>query len=182
MIRKPANKFVGSNQNGCSRIFVDSAVQNYGNEKMARNLRGRVYIDRHVQGALAKRVLLHWFMFFAAFAVAILAIQYLVGKPSMSLRELLVEAWHNHGILLVLMAAMLPSFVWDTIRFSNRFAGPIYRFKRSMSELAAGDNPEPMKFRDNDFWSELSEDFNRVAETVRNQKNAESKPENSQTV
>jgi len=63
------------------------------------------------------------------------------------------------------MLALFPAFMLDTIRFSNRFVGPIARVRRHLRQLGEG-NTERCSFRDNDFWSELANEFNSVAERV----------------
>ncbi len=75
------------------------------------------------------------------------------------------------GLLLigVVMLALFPAFALDTIRFSNRFVGPIARLRRYMRELADGENITTLAFRDNDFWSEVADEFNQVVELVQEQ-------------
>ena len=56
----------------------------------------------------------------------------------------------------------------DTIRLSNRFAGPVSRLRNAMRKVADGGSYEPLKFRGNDFWTELADDYNRfMVETER---------------
>ena len=68
----------------------------------------------------------------------------------------------------IVMLCLLPAFMLDTIRFSNRFVGPIARVRRHLRQLATG-NTEKCFFRGDDFWSELAEEYNAVAETVEKQ-------------
>ncbi|MFN5709871.1 MAG: hypothetical protein ACK48X_17590, partial [Planctomycetota bacterium] len=58
----------------------------------------------------------------------------------------------------------------DIIRFSNRFAGPMVRLRRFMKELGEVGDAPPLKFRDDDFWSELAKDFNLCRERIIRQK------------
>jgi hypothetical protein len=37
------------------------------------------------------------------------------------------------------------------------------RFRRTLRELADGETIDPLKFRDADYWSEMADDFNKVA-------------------
>ena len=50
------------------------------------------------------------------------------------------------------------------MKLSNRFAGPVMRLRESINSLAQGEPVKELTFRDNDFWRELSEDFNRIAQ------------------
>ena len=65
----------------------------------------------------------------------------------------------------IVMLALFPAFMLDTIRFSNRFVGPIARVRRHLRQLGAG-NTERCQFRNNDFWAELAEEYNVVADRV----------------
>ncbi|MGI9456341.1 MAG: hypothetical protein ACR2NU_07250, partial [Aeoliella sp.] len=61
---------------------------------------------------------------------------------------------------------MLPLAILHILRFTHRFAGPIVRLRRSMRELAAGEAPPRLKFRDLDYWQELADDYNSLADAL----------------
>lgn len=129
--------------------------------------RSKIYVDRAVQGAIAKRVILHWFLFFSLTSVSLLTLEYFLGDAQLSMLEHAGVVVNKYAFFFVLMLAIMPTFIYDTIKLSHRFAGPIVRFKESLKGLANGEDVPNMKFRDNDFWLEMSEDFNRVADRVR---------------
>jgi len=62
---------------------------------------------------------------------------------------------------------VLPFLLLDLVRVSHRFAGPVYRLRSSLRDLADGKTVAPITFRDNDFWYEVATEFNRVLERVR---------------
>ncbi len=62
------------------------------------------------------------------------------------------------GVMFLLM----PVFLRDTLKMSNRFAGPMYRLRIALKKMAGEDVPAPIKFRDGDFWQEAADDFNTV--------------------
>jgi hypothetical protein len=128
--------------------------------------RSRVYVDKTVQGALAKRMILHWAVFFLLCALSLFTLEYFRGNPELSMAEHLHVVWGKYAFFFILMLAIMPTFIYDAMKLSNRFAGPILRLKESLKNLADGKKTKNLKFRDNDFWIELSEDFNRVAERV----------------
>ena len=51
-------------------------------------------------------------------------------------------------------------------RVTNRFAGPIFRLRRSMRELADGEHVEPVHLRKGDYWQDVADQFNRVIQRV----------------
>lgn len=134
------------------------------------NKRGKVYVDKSVQGALARRIVTHWLLFFALSVISLSALELFLGDPALSLAGHLQVLWGKYAFFVVLMIAILPSFVYDSLKLSNRFVGPVMRLRESISELAQGRQVGELKFRDNDFWRELSDDFNVVAKNVQESK------------
>ena len=61
---------------------------------------------------------------------------------------------------------MLPIFAWDTVTLSHRFTGPMYRFRKTLQELAARGEAPSVKLRDGDFWQEVADDFNAALERL----------------
>lgn len=130
------------------------------------NKRGQVLVDKTVQWALARRIIAHWCIFFALSLISLGAIELLFGDHSLSLTGHLAVLWGKYAFFVILMVSVLPTFIYDSLKLSNRFAGPIMRLRESISSLAKGEEVKELKFRDDDFWRELSDDFNAVAQRV----------------
>ncbi len=129
--------------------------------------RSKYYIDKTVQGAIAKRIILHWLVSFALIGLAVFTYEYFVGDAKLSLMQHAGVLIAKYSSFFLLMLAVLPTFVYDTVKLSHRFAGPVVRLKDSLKKLADGQAVAPLNFRENDFWRELAEDFNRAADRVR---------------
>jgi hypothetical protein len=136
---------------------------------MGRTQRKQHFIDSHVQGALLKRICAHWLVFFFVSAFAIILLQTLLGDPSKTLGERLRLETGEFMFMGIVMLSLFPAFMLDTIRFSNRFVGPIGRVRRYLRQLKEGQT-DHCSFRDNDFWAEMAEEFNSVADLVESQK------------
>jgi hypothetical protein len=89
-----------------------------------------------------------------------------LSNPLIPISAHFEELWWTQGPFLLVMVFLLPMFVLDTIKFSNRFAGPIYRLRRTIKEVAAGAAPRHLKFRDFDFWKGLAEDYNKMIDRL----------------
>ncbi len=131
--------------------------------EMKSTLRKKQFVDRTVQGGLTKRILLHWSLFFAI-ALAVLPLwQFIIGWDGASPpAQYLAAAFRQTLPVLFVLLTLLPVFIWDTIKFSNRFAGPMSRFFHTIRKAADGEDVEPIKFRDGDFWTQAANDFNRL--------------------
>ena len=136
---------------------------------MSRTQRKQNYIDSHVQGALLRRICAHWLSFFVVAALSIILLQTLLGDPAKALVERLRLETGEFMFMGIVMLAIFPIFVLDTIRFSNRFVGPIARVRRYLRQLKDGDTTH-CSFRENDFWAELALEYNEVADLIESQK------------
>lgn len=132
---------------------------------MARELRKTKYIDPAVQGALVRRLVMHWLAFTAITTFAVLGLQWF-ENPFVSIGDTVRQAWASYGAVVLILACLAPVFIYDSIKVSSRFTGPIHRLREGLATLANGQSASTLTFRDDDFWHELANDFNRVAERV----------------
>ncbi len=136
---------------------------------MSRTKRKQNYVDSHVQGALLRRICSHWVIFFVVSGVAIIALQALLGDPAKTIAERIQFEAREFMFMALVMVSLFPAFMLDTIRFSNRFVGPIARLRRYIRDLKTG-KTEHCSFRNNDFWNDMATEFNGVADLVASQK------------
>ena len=127
--------------------------------------RTKSFVDSHVQGALVKRIMSHWLTLFVVLGLAILGLKTMLGDPGAPLSERFQSAKGDFLLISLIMLALVPVFVLDTIRFSNRFVGPIARFRGALRGLQEG-NVSKLHFRSHDFWRDLADEFNGVAEMI----------------
>jgi hypothetical protein len=128
--------------------------------------RERILVDPKVQWTIAGRVLMHW----ALFVVCITAISVMVRilssvgeQPfSAALQSALTSQIPIFGVMLML----LPVFLRDTLKLSNRFAGPMYRLRNALKAFNETGTVAPIKFRTGDFWQEAAADFNLALEQI----------------
>lgn len=75
----------------------------------------------------------------------------------------------------LLLTVLLPLTVVDAVQVSNRIAGPIFRLRRHLHEVAEGKTVSELKFRDDDFWIELAPDVDAAFDKIREQEKAKLK-------
>jgi hypothetical protein len=129
---------------------------------MARSQRRQTFVDANVQGALARRIIIHW-LFFVCVCWGVPMFVQLVLTPSRPVGETLRLIWATQGPLMLAMAFLLPVFVIDTIKLSHRFTGPILNLRRALQDVADGQPPRKLHVRKNDFWQDLASDYNVLA-------------------
>ena len=130
--------------------------------------RWRLYVDKSVQGALARRVATYWVVcswgIFCILAGFPIGVTLAIGVPNgPTVGSLLYQSWLDFWPSMVASVLVLPVIVWDLLRLSHRFVGPMIRLKKAMRDLADGKQVRPIAFREGDFWCEFAEEFNRVA-------------------
>ncbi len=124
--------------------------------------RSQKLIDYEVQSSLVVRLCIHWTMFVVATAIAMFLWVRLFESPVDTMAETTNKFLSICIPLLIVAIALLPVFVLDAVKLSNRFTGPIFRLRRTLAALAEGKSVRPLEFRTNDFWRSLANDFNRV--------------------
>jgi hypothetical protein len=137
-----------------------------------KNRRKRSLVDPTVQGGLVLRIIVYWVVFMTDVVLALM-FWWLLASPVRDFNPCLGEMWSTYAPVVVVSIFLLPLGILDTIRFSNRFVGPLVRLRRSMRQLASGEAVAPIKFRRSDYWQELADEFNAVLERVQGSSAAE---------
>jgi len=133
-----------------------------------KNSRKKVFVDREVQGALMGRIVRQWMLFFVALFIAMPVWHLALSEePFTSATQAFQDGFKHTIPVFVLLLALIPPFVFDTMKLSNRFAGPMCRLRQIMRDVADGEEVNELKFRDGDFWGDVAGDFNRMVERLR---------------
>lgn len=128
--------------------------------------RSRFLIDPSVQWSITGRVLIHWGLFLTCLVALGTFVRVLVVIGEQPLSEALQTAAVSQVPVLAVMFVLLPLFLRDTLKLSNRFAGPMFRLRTSLKKLAGEQSTAPISFRKGDFWQEAADDFNHVCKMV----------------
>ena len=127
------------------------------------------FVDSHVQGSLLRRILVHWLVFFGVACLSVVALQSLLGNPGVPMMERVQSEMGEFVFLGIVLLSLFPAFMLDTIRFSNRFVGPIARLRRSLRELGEDGKTPTLQFREADFWADVAQEFNTINQRVQQQ-------------
>jgi HAMP domain-containing protein len=127
--------------------------------------RKKVYVDKHVQGGIVVRLGAIWLLT-TSIAIGVSALLQFLGDPTIGFEAYVADFSRYWVPTLMAFGAMLPIAGLHLVRFTHRFVGPIVRLRRLMRELADGKTLQPVKFREKDYWHDLADEFNRVAEEL----------------
>ncbi len=128
---------------------------------MANRKRRRLFVDRAIQGALVIRVLMYWVLCVSIIGLGIYCVNKTANR-TIDNQAVINQTLVQFGPALIAAVLMLPVIIYDTIRISNRFAGPVLRLRRAWRNLAQGELGDPVKFREKDFWQDLADEYNQV--------------------
>jgi hypothetical protein len=130
-------------------------------------LRQQVWVDRSVQGVLTGRVVLYWLAGVLYVFVGIACFQY-HQNPSWSIKEHATELFRQLWPWIPTTVLLLPLAIYDVVRLSNLFVGPIYRLRLHFEALRNDIACPPLGFREDDYWRDLTAPINDLqAEILR---------------
>ena len=143
---------------------------------MSNNQRKRVVVDQQLQSQLARRIVTYWCLtWLLVFTLPILVRMFSENVPFQQLAtQIIADFWFP----IVMSVFMIPIVVWDSIRFSNRVAGPIYRITKTIRELAGQAPVRTLKIRQNDFCHDVVDAVNVLVDQHQ-QRNADDSQFNS---
>lgn len=128
--------------------------------------RKKLFVDKQVQGAIIRRLLVHWLVACLVMSFYLLTLEMLSRGMQGPFVDHLKSMWQRYSPLFVVVVTLFPVFAYDTVRLSHRFAGPMVSLKRNLRRLAEKQPVAPLRFRQGDFWHELTDDLNRIAENM----------------
>lgn len=128
------------------------------------NRRHRVLIDLPVQLGMALRLVALWLATMAVASLIAVLMQFYSDPQSGLLNHLLDPK--NWVVNIVALVVTLPIAVLYLFRFSHRFAGPVFRLRKEMRKLAEEGSAPPLKFRQGDYWRDMADEFNALAERL----------------
>jgi hypothetical protein len=103
----------------------------------------------------------------------------IITGPIRPLNAHLTALWTLYGPAAIASLLLLPLVTFDLLRLSNRFAGPMFRLRRSLHDLAQGRPVAEVRFRHGDFWQEFADDFNTVAARAQEAEDLDTCPSDS---
>lgn len=128
--------------------------------------RTQTVIDKEVQYGVVRKVAIHWVAFMICNSVALIMWVILFEQPDAKWSETLRTCVQRFLPFFVISAALIPAFVLDTLKMTNRFAGPISRLRTEIANVTAGRPVTKLSFRSNDYWREIADGFNAMVDKV----------------
>lgn len=148
-------------------------------EMAEKYTRKRLFVDSKVQGSLVRQLVMHWALACFLIFLYLFTLQTFAHGFTLSFKENLGMLWRQYGMLLLVILVISPVFIYDSIKLSNRFVGPMIKFRRALAKLANGEDTGEITFRENDFWKDLTQDFNAIAGELKTKRDGPNSSEKS---
>ena len=130
-----------------------------------KNHRRRLWIATDIQGAVVRKIILYW-LACILFVTLPLLINATFRDPSKYFFQHSLAVFIEYWPVYISLLCLLPLALFDSLRITNRIAGPIVRLQKQLDGILAGDAVKRMSFRDDDYWHELAVKVNKVSELV----------------
>lgn len=137
----------------------------------SKNTRKSKYVNSMLQGNLMLRMVMYWAIYNFAL-VATMAGEGLVkivpdvidGSQSHSFGAFFAGFIDQQGSMLLAMAALCPLLIWDMLRYSHRIAGPLYRFRKALTDHLDGQPLQKVSLREGDMLLDFQDTWNEFVE------------------
>ena len=133
------------------------------------NQRHRLFLDYPIQCALLLRVAGYWAASLLTQALMVFFLAIITTAPN-DFHQGATRLWWQLGMVLIGSALVLPMILFDVVRLSHRWVGPVFRLRESMQALSRREKVNPIRFRTADYWQEMAGDFNVIAEELQRQR------------
>lgn len=128
------------------------------------NDRKRIWVSRF-QTNLFFRIGAYWLIYQVAVWNFLFAWRLLQEGPG-DLVQQFGSFFYDFWPTLLCFVLVAPILCWDAVRFSHRLVGPIYRFRKTVQAMSAGEPVRPIKLRQGDYLEEMKEDINKLLESL----------------
>lgn len=114
---------------------------------------------------LTGRVILYWLTGVLYVVIGAACFQY-YQNPSWTTAEHGRELFNQLWPWMPTAILILPLAIYDVVRLSNLFVGPVYRLRKHFIALRSDIASTPLKFREDDYWRDLTIPINDLQSEI----------------
>lgn len=136
-----------------------------------KNSRKSKYVNSMLQGNLMLRMVMYWAIYNFALIFAMVGQNLmrvipdvLDGSRTYSFSQFMTEFTDSQGPMLMAISVLCPVLIWDMMRYSHRIAGPLYRFRKALTDHIEGEPLQKIKLRDGDMLFDFQDTWNEFVQ------------------
>src|SRR5688500_9864061 len=127
--------------------------------------RTKLFVSWTIQGPLLGRLAVYWLLYHfllwhATFLIETLPVE---GVPA-PLAERYWGFCSQHTVWLGCMLAVAPVILWDLVKLTHRFAGPLIRLEAAVRQMVRGERVKPVTLRQRDMLFQFASAINELIE------------------
>lgn len=127
--------------------------------------RRKIWIDHQVQGVLLGRVFIYWLAGLLYFGITVYVSNY-YENPNWTVAQQF-KAWMTTvGPWLPSAVLILPLVLFDIVRLSHQFVGPVHRARMQLERIVQSPNCTPYTLRTDDYWHNLIKPMNDIQNLI----------------
>lgn len=129
------------------------------------SIRQRIWIDGRIQGILVGRIIIYWLATIIFFGTGIAVTQY-CDHADWTFAEH-TQAWLGKVLPWApSVCLLLPLVIYDIVRTSHAFTGPIARVRQQLAKLMQNPNCTPLVLRGDDYLHEITGPVNNLQHQI----------------
>ena len=132
---------------------------------MKQHPRKQLLVNDSVQLPIVLRVITYWASCMV-FITCPLTLARVYAEPDVFILSQLLHVVTSYWPLYATMTTLLPFAIYDSLKLSNRFAGPIYRMKTTLQRFNEGEAYQQIQLRATDFHKDLATELNIAIATA----------------
>ena len=123
--------------------------------------RRQILINKQIQYALMGRVAVY-LVSCLMFIVLPITLYRSFQDPEILLTSHLLQVLADYSAVFLSSLVLIPCTMYDMLKLSHRFVGPVVRIRNEMTRMAAGEKVDAVVLRENDYWQDLASVFNEI--------------------
>ncbi|MBX9789200.1 MAG: hypothetical protein K2Y37_09825 [Pirellulales bacterium] len=146
--------------------------------------RSRLLIEPSVQLTLVRHVVIYWICTVVTVELLNLTRQIAIGPERESFWAYLFNEDLTQALIRLAIGSLLvlPLVIWDMLKLSNRFAGPIYRMRRTLRGISESGTVENVRLREGDFWADFAQELNAALSQLDAQRQPQASSDDAQPI
>lgn len=127
--------------------------------------RRQFVVNWTVQSGYAANVLVRWAALMAVVGCCTVLVQ-TFACAALNPMETSYTLRTSISSFVCISLILSPVLVWDSIKMSHRFVGPLVRMKNVIRGIAEG-KYQTIKLRETDYWHDIADELNRMQEKLK---------------
>lgn len=131
---------------------------------------GTTSMDQKARNKIIMQAIRRWCLYTFATILLVSLVSFCMQSSTSIVGQFLATLWYAAPIAAASLA-LLPLLIFEMISHNKQFTGPIRRVRGEIQKLKDGQVIRELRLREGDYWHELVNDFNELADQIDSERN-----------